>query len=139
MTSPQAGRGGRIRLLMLIFLIVAGLGLWRIRTEYLARQSLSLARVALAAGESETACRHLEACLTSWPTVAEVHFLYGQALRRTARYSEANRHLTEAARLGWNTVAISAERAMVSANSGVPFSWVEPALRAAAQGGMALP
>jgi tetratricopeptide (TPR) repeat protein len=76
----------------------AGSRHWRRAEQALA--NLDLAR----AGE------HFRAYLALHPDSAEAHFALARTLRRAEDYSAANRHLREAARLGWLRELIDLER-----------------------------
>ncbi len=57
----------------------------------------------------------LSRCLATWPNDAEAHFYASRAARRCEELGEAERHLNDAARLGWSPPLVDQERAQIQA------------------------
>jgi tetratricopeptide (TPR) repeat protein len=78
--------------------------------------------------------KHLDACLSVWPTGGEVHFLTARVCRRGGDLDNARVHLRRAEELGWLTELLDLEYLLLQAESGSIRS-VEKALQSSMRAG----
>jgi tetratricopeptide (TPR) repeat protein len=92
-----------------VVLVVAGVAVYFVRHERAAQQHRELADRALDRLDLPAACQHLRDYLASRPDSPDAHFLLAQALRRDGKFDEAEQHLDQAKRLGWDQEAVRKE------------------------------
>ncbi len=80
----------------------------------------------------ESAQKHLDACLHSWPNSAATHLLAARTARRRGSYEDAERHLEACERLQGVGLATARERAMLRAQQG-DLGGIETPLRTLVQ------
>ena len=102
----------------LSLLLALGVAAWLVEPQFSAWGHLNRGKAALDRDDPAEARRQLEACLAIWSSSGEAHFLAAQAARRGGDGREAERHLDEAARLGWVATEVELERALIQAQSG---------------------
>ncbi len=107
----------RIRLLISSACLLAVAG-WFGAVQYRAHSDFRRGLSALDNDHPEAARLFFDQCLATWPTDAETHFRSAQAARRCGDFPEAERHLAEAQKLGWNPSDIELEHAMLSIQTG---------------------
>jgi tetratricopeptide (TPR) repeat protein len=100
-------RGVRLGAAILV-LVAAGVGLY-VRHERAVERRRELADQALDRLDLPAAAGHLRDYLTARPDSPDAHFLLARTLRRDGQFDEANKHLAEAQRLGWDPDAVRRE------------------------------
>lgn len=97
---------------------VAALGAYVIAPQVGAYLDLRTARGELRDGDVPAARAHLDRCLAVWAGSGEVQFLAARAARRDGDRQAAELHLGEAARLGWDPVAVRLEKLLARVEAG---------------------
>jgi tetratricopeptide (TPR) repeat protein len=94
----------------LLALALAGAGVaYYVRHERAIDLRREQAEQALDRLDLAAAADHFRDYLAARPDGAEVHFLLGRTLRRDGRFGEAEHHLSEAKRLGWDAATVRRE------------------------------
>lgn len=123
MTTAKAATGkrrmspGRVLLFLggAVALAVGGYFGWE---EWVARDHFRAARKAAEERKNDEVIEHLKACVEAWPDDAETAFLMARAARRKADLLTASDELARAEKLGWDSDAVSIERALQQAQGG---------------------
>src|SRR5262245_43108696 len=90
-------------------LLLGGLGVFLVFSGGEASRHRKQAEQALDRQDLAAACDHLRHYVAARPGDAEGHYLLARTLRREGRYDEAERHLAEAGRRGFDAEAVRRE------------------------------
>jgi len=98
--------------ILALVLLAAGLAAYFYFSRGTASKEWELARQALDRQDLAAAGEHLRRYLEDRPTSEEGQFLLARTLRRDGKHDEAERHLAEARRLGWDPASVRKEEAL---------------------------
>lgn len=102
-----------------VLVVLALIGWWFVYPHLSAYNHSLRADRALAEQDCAQAQVHLENCLRVWPDSARLQFEMARCSWREGDPDAADRHLREAARLGWPIKAIDAESMLIEAQLGL--------------------
>lgn len=118
---PRARPRGRwVRILsgLACLAIIAFVAVFVVRPNWRAYVAWRHVEAALSADDLSLTRSALEDYLRLWPSSGRAHFLLARALRRTEDFSATRRHLKEARRHQWPTVALDLEYKLLQAQAG---------------------